>query len=246
MRLTDHVYLVGGGSLGFGLSDDYDCNVYLLDGGEEMALIDAGAGMGMEAIVERIRFDGLDPQRLRHLLLTHAHADHAGGSAFWRESFGLEVSASSAAGDYIAAGDESRISLDIAKRGGFYPANYRFRACDIARVLSEGDCLAVGALSLRVLETSGHCSGMLSFLVEDAGRRILFSGDTIFHGGKILISNLWDCDVPQYAASIRKLAGVEVDALLPGHLAIALTGGANHIRRAADALDRMTMPPNII
>ena len=45
MRLTRSVYLVGGGTLAFGLSDDYDCHVYVIDGGEEMALVDAGAGI---------------------------------------------------------------------------------------------------------------------------------------------------------------------------------------------------------
>ena len=36
MRLSDRVYLVGGGSLGFGISHELDCHVYLVDGGSEM------------------------------------------------------------------------------------------------------------------------------------------------------------------------------------------------------------------
>ena len=52
MKLLDGVHLVGSGSLGFGLTDDYDCHVYLLDGGDELALVDVGAGMGAEQIIE--------------------------------------------------------------------------------------------------------------------------------------------------------------------------------------------------
>ena len=88
MRLTEHVYLVGGGLLGFGLSDDFDCHVYLIDGGSEMALVDAGAGITIEPILRNIAFDGLDPARLRNILLTHAHADHAGACRAWRDRFG--------------------------------------------------------------------------------------------------------------------------------------------------------------
>lgn len=44
MRLTQDVALVGGGNAGFGLSAPLDCHVYLLDGGDELALVDAGVG----------------------------------------------------------------------------------------------------------------------------------------------------------------------------------------------------------
>lgn len=246
MRLTEHVYLVGGGTLAFGLSQDSDCHVYLIDGGGELALVDGGAGLTIEPIIENIRFDGLDPARLRYLLLTHAHADHAGAAALWRERFGVDVIASSAVARYLQDGDEERISLAVAKRGGFYPADYVFRACKVSRVLAEGDWLAVGNLRLSALETPGHCSGMLSLLLDDCGRRCLFTGDTVFHGGKILVSNLWDCNVQEYAASIRKLAQIEFDALLPGHLAIALRGGDRHVRQAHQTMERLSMPPNII
>jgi glyoxylase-like metal-dependent hydrolase (beta-lactamase superfamily II) len=87
---------------------------------------------------------------------------------------------------------------------------------------------------------------MLSFLVEDHRRKCLFTGDTIFHGGKVLVSNLWDCNIQEYVASIGKLAGIEFDALLPGHLAIALSGGSAHARQAHATVERLSMPPNII
>src|SRR3981081_3153401 len=80
MRLSERVHLVGSGSNGFDLTDAYDCHVYLIDGGEELALIDVGAGMGAEAILDNARRDGFDPARIRHLILTHGHGDHAGGA----------------------------------------------------------------------------------------------------------------------------------------------------------------------
>ncbi len=246
MRLTERVYLVGGGLLGFGLSNDFDCHVYLVDGGSELALIDAGAGLTIEPIIGNIRFDGLDPARLRHLLLTHAHADHAGAAREWHDRFGVEVAASREAAEYLRNGDEVKISLAIAKQGGYYPADYVFRACPVPHTLCEGDVFHVGDLTLKAIETPGHCSGMLSYVLDDHGRTVLFTGDTVFHDGKVLVSNLWDCDLQQYVKSIEKLNGVPADVMLPGHLAISLSGGSRHVRKAWSILERLSFPPSII
>jgi hydroxyacylglutathione hydrolase len=246
MRLTRHVYLAGSGLFGFSLSNDYDCHVYVIDGGSEMALVDAGAGLDIEAIVENIRFDGLEPARLRYLLLTHAHADHAGGARAWHDRFGVEVAASPEAGEYLKNGDEARISLAVAKQGGFYPAEYVFRACPVKHTLKENDCFSIGELRVRAIETPGHCSGMLSFFLEEDGRSVLFTGDTVFHDGRWLVSNLWDCDLRQYVKSIEKLAAIPADVLLPGHLAVALKDGGRHIRKAWATLQRLSVPPSIV
>lgn len=147
MRLTERIYLVGGGRLAFGISDELDSHVYLVDGGSEMALIDTGAGRAIEPILRNIRFDGLDVARLRRVLLTHAHADHAGARRDWNRHFGVEIAASREATEYVRNGDEDRISLAIAKLGGYYPADYVFHACPVGRVLAEGDCCQVGNIT---------------------------------------------------------------------------------------------------
>ena len=206
MRLSDRVYLVGGGSLGFGISHELDCHVYLVDGGSEMALIDAGCGMDIEPIVKNIRFDGLDPSKLKYVVLTHAHSDHAGAAAMWREQFSVTFAASREAAEYVRKGDEEKISLAVAKRGGFYPQDYVFHACPVEWELDEGCTFQVGDLSLRCLDTPGHCSGLISLLLEEGGKSLLFCGDTVFHGGKILMTNVWDCNLRDYVNSIRKLA----------------------------------------
>ena len=82
--------------------------------------------------------------------------------------------------------------------------------------------------------------------MTDGSKTYMFSGDTIFHGGKILMTNVYDCDFQQYVRSLRKLATLGVDALLPGHLCLALGGGQAHIQKALECLDRMVLPPNIL
>ena len=180
--------------------------MYLVNGGTELALIDAGAGVELERIVSNIHADGLDPEKLKYVLLTHAHSDHAGGCKFWKERYGAQVFGSPETAKFVSRGDEQGISLTLAKAGGFYPADYHFPACPVDGELREGDLFRVGECQLRAIETSGHCCGMLSFLMTGEGRADLFSGDTIFHGGKILMTNVYDCNFQQYVKASKSWA----------------------------------------
>ena len=85
MKINDHLYVVGGGDYGYNLSNRLDANVYVIDTGDELWMIDAGFDGG-ERVLQNIRTDGLDLSRITKLFVTHYHADHAGALAFMRES----------------------------------------------------------------------------------------------------------------------------------------------------------------
>ena len=138
MKITDEVYAVGGGRNGLGISDGHDCNVYLIDGGGELALIDAGCGCNVEPILDNIRALDFDPLRVGRLLLTHAHADHCGGAAEIHESLSLEVAVSAKEAEALEQGDEAAVSLDRARAEGIYPADFRLKPCPVAQRLSHG------------------------------------------------------------------------------------------------------------
>lgn len=248
MRLTNEVYLVGGGFLGFGLSGHYDCHMYVIDGGAELALVDAGLGLpgDLDLILDNMRADGLESRRLRRLLLTHYHGDHIGGAREIWERFGVEVIAPAEAAEAIRNADEEITSLRAARALGGYPADYRLKPCPVHRELREGDAIAVGGLELTAWETPGHCRGHISYLLQGAQRRYLFGGDLIFWGGKISLINTHDASLADYAASIRKLMALSFDALLPGHLSISLREGKRHVEQAAEEFNRLGVPRNYI
>jgi hydroxyacylglutathione hydrolase len=247
VQLAERIHLVGSGSFGFDLTDPYDCHVYLLDGGSELALIDVGAGMGAEQIVANVVRAGFDPERITRLLCTHAHGDHAGGAGRMRNLLpDALLLLSREGGDVIRAGDERAASLDVAKSAGIYPSDYRLEPCAVDGELAEGDRVALGDLVVECIDTPGHSSGHLSFLLEHGGRRSLFGGDVVFHGGTILLQNIHDCSLEQLAQSLRKLRGLAIDALFPGHLAFTVERGQRHIERANEILDTLLVPPQAV
>ena len=242
MKVTERIHVVGSGRAGFNLTDALDCHVYLLNGGDEYALIDAGAGIAPEQIVERIEEDGLDPDRVRYLLLTHAHADHSGGAAWLRERLGLTVVGSKETAQWVGSADERAISLDVARRAGVYPEDYRFAACPVETTLDEGDSFRVGAVRLTVVATPGHAKGKLSFVFREGGQVSAFTGDAIFPGGKILLQDIWDCSVQESCRSIERLHALDLDGLYPGHVGFSVQRGREHVETAM-AKVRQLVPP---
>lgn len=245
MRLTEDIYMVGSGESGFSLSDPLDCTVYLLDGGTEAALIDAGAGVHPEQILENIVADGLDPHHVGKILLTHAHGDHAGGAAALARACGAQVYAMTPAASFITRGDLEAISLQSAIDAGVYPPEYRFTPCPVM-MLQPGQTILVGTRRLQVIPAEGHSAGHCCYCLDTPRGRVLFAGDAIQCGGKIALQAIWDCDLQSYLRTVRRLADLHPEQLLPAHGAFALQRGWRHTDRAAAALSQLLLPPNSI
>ncbi len=246
MQISERVHLVGSGILGLEWTDALDCHIFLLDGGDELALIDVGAGMGIDTILGNVQAAGFDPARIAHVILTHAHGDHAGGAAAMVSRLqSPAVHLSAVAAPWLREGDEDAISLAPAKRAGIYPADYRFEPCEVDHELEEGNRITVGDLSLDVFYTPGHSDGHVSLLLEHAGTRTLFAGDVVFYGGTILLQNIYDCRLDAQISSLRKLRSLEIDTLLPGHQSFSIGAGQSHIEKANEWLDRGLVPPQM-
>jgi glyoxylase-like metal-dependent hydrolase (beta-lactamase superfamily II) len=245
MQLTPNVHLVGSGRLGFELSNDFDCHVFLLDGGSEAALIDAGVGLDVKKILDNIHATGL-AKKIAKIILTHAHSDHMGGAGQLRAALDAQVYAPAEAADWIRNADETAVSLELAKRAGYYPEDYRLQASAVDVELRESDIVRVGDLQLRVIETPGHCRGHCSYVVENAERKLFFGGDLVFFNGAVILQNIPDCSIQDYAASVEKLAGLKVNALLSGHWVLPLRNGQKHIDMAIEAFRGLMVPKNLL
>lgn len=246
MRIDDGLNLVMSGGGGFDLTEAFDCNVFAIDAGGEWVIFDAGAGRDMAAVEAVLAGDGITSGSISHLFLTHGHADHSGGAAALRELSHAIVHAGPLTAPMVASGDEAAISLDRARQAGIYPADYRYRACAVDDVVEEGRAVRIGKLTVTMVATPGHSADHVSYLVEREGRRFLVAGDALFHGGKVAIQDIADCNIGAVCATVRKLAALDFDVLLPGHLAFSLRNGHRHAEAALAYVERFACPPSII
>ncbi|MFY1691886.1 MBL fold metallo-hydrolase [Plantactinospora sp. WMMB782] len=244
VAVVDSVWLVGSGSHPDALTDPHDCHCYLVWDGTGGVLVDTGTGLGAGAWLAAVA-EVCDPAALTGVVVTHYHADHAGGAAA-AQAAGLPVLSSGETAAALASADESRTSLARARAVGVYPPDYRLTPSTVHRILAGGDVLRAGGLEVEIVDAPGHCDGHLVVLVRVAGRTVLFSGDCLFAGGRVSMQAIHDCRLDRYAETVVALAGREVDVLLPGHGEPVLRDAGLEIGRAAESFRRLVPPPNFL
>ena len=242
MKITQEIYMVGSGSNGLGISNEYDCHVYLISGGKELALIDAGAGIDVKQVLKNVAAEGFRVEDISKVLLTHAHADHSGGCAALKAELGVSVLVSSEEADFVRRADEDELGLTFARAAGWYPPDYCLQPCEVDVELEDGQKIMVGDLQITTIKTPGHSRGSVCYLMEGEDTTSLFTGDTVFLRGLISLLNAPGSSVQDYCQGIKKLANLGVDALLPGHLGFCLGGGQGHMDKAIKAFEDLPVP----
>jgi len=242
MKIADDVFLVGSGQVR--ISHPRDCNTYLVNGGDEIALIDVGGGIKTELILRNIQEDGFDVRRLKSILLTHGHADHACGGAEIRRKTGCKIIASAKEALLIEKGNEEELGLIAAKLDGCYPQDYVFENYKVDKVIEDKERIKVGKYILEAIVTPGHRIGHVCYLMKQNNYTILLSGDNVFLKGIISLLNCPGSSLKDYREGMSKLKDLSVDALFPGHGLWTLQDGQKHIDLAIQRLRGMFPPVN--
>lgn len=245
VQLTPQVWLVGG-SEGPARTDSYDGNQYLVFDGCRGVLVDAGTGRGRDTWLRNVVDVVDDLTRIDALLLTHYHADHAGG-AHAAAQHGIPVRASQPTVRAIRAADETTTQVIRAREAGVYPADYRLVPAPTASVIT-GDPLVVGSLRIRAVDAPGHCDGHLVFALQHDDGEALFTGDALFPGGRVSIQAIPDCRLDVYGDTLQALDQLRVRALYPGHGPSELRReeASEAVRSAAASFRRLVPPPNLL
>ncbi len=103
----------------------------------------------------------------------------------------------------LAARTGARL-VGFDERDGFAP--------DVAA--GDGHVVDAAGARLRALHTPGHASNHLCWLIEQ--ERVLCSGDHVMDGSTVVIAPP-DGDMAAYVAQLRRLRGLGLRAIAPGH-----------------------------
>ena len=244
MKIMDNVYLVGSGQIG--LSHPFDCHIYLIDGEDELALIDTGAGVDVDLVLSNIEKDGLNPERIEKIIITHHHADHSGGCKRIKDITSARVYMHQDGAEFVEEGNEEKMGLVVAKRSGLYSSGYTFTPFKVDCRIEDGQIITVGKLKLRAVHTPGHSKDSTCFYMDGGSRRMLFSGDVVLFEGKIGLLNRSGSNLEDYRKNFQKIASLPCDALLPGHGLFVIKEGRQYIEKASLALKKLSPPANFI
>lgn len=140
-------------------------NCYIVSKTDEAFIIDPG-GDAEKIIRAAKNFD------VRYILLTHAHFDHIGGLNEVKEAFPeAKTAVHKLEKEWLYSAE-----LNLSKNFGLdsvYEQNV-----DIE--LEDGMALDFAGTKIKVLHTPGHTPGSTCFYMENSGKPVLFSGDTLF------------------------------------------------------------------
>ncbi|MBI5524556.1 MAG: MBL fold metallo-hydrolase [Desulfarculus sp.] len=201
-RIAEGVHMVGGPDL----SDPRDCLCYLVQGPEARVLIDCGAGPSAARILELVGQAGGQPPT--HLLITHAHIDHAGGAAGVRRLSGCQIIIHQDDAPTLAQGDPLRSAAQ------WYGLKLEPAQADL--VLGQEHSLDLGGgQALNILHTPGHTPGSLSAWCQAEGQRVLFGQD--IHGP---FSPSFGSDLGLWRESMQALLALNCDILAEGHYGV--------------------------
>lgn len=183
-------------------SPPLDDNVYILvdEGTREAIVIDPA--LAKDRILETAKRLGA---KVKVILNTHGHADHAADDGPLKEATGAKLG--------IHEVDAYRLERN-AKQPPSYLSSPPW-AVKPDLVLKEGSEVKVGATALTVWHTPGHTEGSACFFAKAEG--ILFSGDTILAGAPGR-SDLQGSSPAKMVASLRRLSQLPwATRVFPGH-----------------------------
>jgi glyoxylase-like metal-dependent hydrolase (beta-lactamase superfamily II) len=211
--IHDCVYLVGGASV----SHFQDAMAFVVDCGDELVMIDSGAGSGARVIEANVRSVAGGNKRLSTLILTHCHVDHIGSAKYLSDTFGCAVLAHELDAGAIESGDP------VLTAASWYQVALPHTPVD-RRLRSEHEVIAAGDRELHCIHTPGHTPGSISVYLDCAGKRVLFGQD--IHGP---FSDEFNSDIARWRESMQRLLALEADILCEGHFGIFT--GKDRVRR---------------
>lgn len=178
-----------------------ETNCYLVYCEETRACAVIDPGADPDKIISAIADLELKPVIV---LNTHGHVDHIGANSDIIQKYAIPLAMHAADTGMLQVSDYIELSLLLGAHNSPRPD----------RLLAEGDEIAFGNASLRVLHTPGHTPGSVGFVHGG----VLFSGDTLFCGG-VGRTDLPGGSWKDLEKSIREriLTLPEETIVLPGH-----------------------------
>ncbi|WXG41378.1 MAG: MBL fold metallo-hydrolase [Candidatus Freyarchaeum deiterrae] len=189
-------------------------NSYLYIAGSKGFVIDTGLTRNGKKIASQIRALGKDSLKIEAIILTHSDIDHSGSAAELKRITGAKVAIHEDDAPSLSGDRELKRVKGLA--GAFFGVFMKFMNFQKVKpdiILKEGDKIG----GLEVIHCPGHTEG--SICLYKPGKAV-FVGDVLRTDGSGNVkgpAKSMSLDIEKAWKSVRKIAKLDFDILLPGH-----------------------------
>lgn len=169
--------------------------IYALDCGQGYVLVDVGDEQELDNKLTALGEDGIAPEQIVAVLITHFHGDHCGGLNRLRELAKPKVVT-------------HRLAVEPATLMPPIPREL------VDYTVDDGDAFEIGSLTFRAHHLPGHTHDSVAYQL---GQEI-FIGDITFEWAGVGWMDIhWGSCLAQYKESLTRLLALAPATLYPGH-----------------------------
>ncbi len=204
-------------------------NNYIIDTGKGYLVIDTGYAGGLPRFLAGLQKNGINPQDIKYIFLTHAHDDHAGYLEELMQATGATLVMDKLSPDRLLAGHNQWIggcsgrlaklfvsAMSLAGKGKHeFPAMDVRVAKNVVLWDGENQFFKQLGLPLTIVALRGHTADNTGLLTDDGA---LFCGDAAMNGFPSVKRNIiWIENLEDYRNSWDIMIKSSAKEIYPSH-----------------------------
>jgi glyoxylase-like metal-dependent hydrolase (beta-lactamase superfamily II) len=236
MQLNDDVHVLALSTVRDGQTRTLNLSL-IMDPAQGSTLVDTGLPGQLDAIASALAQAGVGLQDLKRIVLTHQDVDHVGSLPDLVQATGARVLAHEVEVPFIDGTERPRFDRPEFLQAFPQMAAFleRLRQVRVDEALPDGARLDVAG-GVRVVATPGHTVGHMCLYLERT--RTVIAGDALVaEDGELRgPSPTATADMPTAVRSVRRLAELDVDAIVCYHGGVVTDDAGGQLLRVADEL----------
>ncbi|TGJ98792.1 MBL fold metallo-hydrolase [Leptospira langatensis] len=223
---------------------------YLLIDGNRASFVENNTNFAVPLLLEALKEEGLGPDSVDYIIITHVHLDHAGGTGeLLSHCPNATVLSHPKASPHLI--DPSRLiksSIQVYGEENFHKLYGDIKPVPSERIrnMSDGEEISWGKRTLKFIHTKGHANH--HFCIYDSLTNGIFTGDTfgigytLFRKGKDSLlfpsTTPTDFDPEEALLSIDKILNTGADKAYLTHFGVweDIQAGASQMKEGIEAM----------